>query len=286
MAATGTHGKVGIVAGGGQVPLHLARTVAESGCEPFIVMLEGNADPALARWPHVSINTAEPGRLLSGLRKAGVETVVLAGSVKGRPDIGRFRPDWTTLRVIGRVARGLAKGDDALLRLIVTLLEEQGFRVAGAHQIAADLLAPHGDIAGTLSRREHPAIAEGVRAARMLGELDAGQAVVAIGGRIVALEGVEGTDAMLARVADLRAHGRIGKGGGVLVKLKKPQQDERVDLPTIGVQTVRGAAGAGLSGIVVEGEATLLIDADAVRRAAGDAGIFVAGIDPDAWTNG
>ncbi len=288
MSLTGTHGeaalgRVAIVAGGGQVPLHLARSLKAQGQDPFVVMLAGNAEPALSSWPHVMVDTAEPGRLLRILRQAGVNTLVLVGSVKGRPDISRFRPDLVTLRIIGRLARGLAKGDDALLRMIVEVIEEYGFKVVGAHEVAPDLLAPFGPIAGTVPKSERGAIKEGVHAATILGQLDAGQAVVVVGHRAVALEGVEGTDAMLNRVADLRASGRIGRAGGVLVKLKKPQQDERVDLPTIGVATVENAAAAGLSGIIVQGEATLLVDAQAVRSAAEKAGVFIAGINPEEY---
>ena len=281
MVLTGKHGRVGIVAGGGMVPLHLARQLAAAGADPFIVMLEGDADPALASFPHVTINTAEPGRLLSAMRAANARTVVLAGSVKGRPDISRFRPDRVTLRLIGRIARGLTKGDDALLRMIVTTIEEHGFSVVGAHEVAPDLLAPFGDIVGNgIPKGEAKAVATGIAAARALGELDAGQGVVVVGHRVVALEGVEGTDAMLQRVADLRAHGRISRSGGVLVKLKKPQQDERVDLPTIGVTTVENAAHAGLSGLAVQGEATLMVDVEAMRAAAAKAGLVISGIDP------
>lgn len=278
-----TGAPLAIIAGGGQVPLHLARSLSEKGTAFVIVMLEGDADPALADYDHITVNMAELSRFKRYMLDRGVERVTLVGTVKGRPDISLFRPDWTTLRLIAQIARALGKGDDALLRAVVRMMEDGGLTVVGAHEIEPDLLAPAARLgAVAVPRGQKTAIEAGIVAANALGALDAGQAVVVLGTRVVALEGAEGTDAMLERIADLRANGRLGRRkGGVLVKLRKPGQDVRVDMPTIGPNTVAGAISAGLAGIAVHGENTLVMDRKAAIDAADAAGLFLIGLDPE-----
>ncbi|MGH6859775.1 MAG: LpxI family protein, partial [Phyllobacterium sp.] len=166
---------------------------------------------------------------------------------------------------------------DGLLRAVIATLESYGFRVLGAHEIVPDILSP---AQATLTRkkadREGIANVQAAReAATLIGSLDIGQAAIAIGRRVVALEGVEGTDAMLQRVADLRASGRIKRKGGVLVKCAKPQQEVRADLPAIGVSTVENAVLAGLSGIAVESGRTLILGYEQTISAANAAGLFI-----------
>jgi DUF1009 family protein len=181
----------------------------------------------------------------------------------------------------GVVRTLLSAGDDKVLQMVIGLLESKGRRVIGAHEIAPDLLAMTGPI-GSYSPSDDDIrdIAQAAKAADALGRLDVGQGAVSIGGRIVALEGVEGTDQMIERVAALRAEGRISnRRRGVLVKLCKPQQDVRADLPSIGVSTVLNARKAGLAGIAVEAGRALILDREAVVAAANEAGLFVCGID-------
>lgn len=279
----GSGAPIAIIAGGGQVPVHLARSMADRGLAFVVVMLKGDADPALAAYDHIAVNPVELARFKHFMLDRGVRTVTLVGSVRGRPDIGRFRPDWTTLRFIGRIVGALGRGDDALLRAVVGMMEDGGLKVVGAHELEPDLVAPAGLLGSVaVPKGQRASIDTGVAAATTLGALDAGQAVVVVGRRVVALEGAEGTDAMIERVAQLRAIGRLGrKKGGVLVKLRKPGQDIRVDMPTIGPQTVRHAAAAGLAGIAVHGENTLVMDRAATVEAADRAGLFLVGLTPD-----
>ena len=282
-AGTAASGRIGIVAGGGRVPVLLAEQLAAAGQPPFVAMIEGSADPALAKHEHMPISTAAPGKLLAGLKKAGVATVTIVGSVAGRPDLSQFRPDWTTLKLATRILSGLRSGDDALLREIVKMHEDAGIRVVGAHELVPELLATFGPIAGPAPKQgDMRAIALGVRAARALGQLDVGQACVVIGNRIVALEGAEGTDEMLRRVAKLRLDGRLSnKRGGVLVKMCKPGQEKRVDMPTIGTGTVENVHLAGLTGIAVQGESTMIVDLGSVRAQCEASKMFLIGIDGD-----
>jgi DUF1009 family protein len=173
-------------------------------------------------------------------------------------------------------------GDDAVLKMVISLIEANGVRVVGADEIAPELLATEGPIGNAAPDAEALRdIAAGSSAALALGSLDVGQGAVAVGGRVIALEGAEGTDQMLERVADLRRQGRISsRRKGVLVKLCKPNQDTRADLPSIGVDTVHRAAAAGLAGIASEAGRSLVLDRERLVQEADRAGLFVTGILP------
>jgi DUF1009 family protein len=178
------------------------------------------------------------------------------------------------------VISALARGDDGLLKVVVRGLEARGFAVVGAHQIVPNLTAEEGPLTRLApSRADWKDIEAAHQAAIAIGTLDIGQGAVAIGGRAIALEGIEGTDGLLARVKELRGHGRLaGKKGGVLVKCAKPGQELRVDLPSIGLQTVEGAHAAGLAGIAVEAGRSLVLDSAAVIAKADALGLFVVGL--------
>jgi len=271
----------GIIAGNGRIPLELAEHLSARGDPPFIFIIDGEGDSQLTRFDHCVINPAEVGKLVRTAKAEGVTHMTLVGGVRGRPAFTRFRPDSTTLRLVPRIIRALMAGDDHLLSEVVTMLEERGFMVVGVDAILTDMVADpvvmtrkHPD------RAAHTAIDIGLRATQLLGQLDAGQAGIVIGKRVVALEGVEGTDAMLQRVADMKTQGRLAaRRGGVLVKTSKPGQELRVDMPTIGVHTVRNAANAQLAGIAVEAGKTLIVDRPAVIEAANAAGLFVVGVE-------
>lgn len=283
MGAADSASRVAIIAGGGDIPLYVAETLAEQGRNPFIVAIEGEADPALYKFEHEVVYPIRPGVLMSILKRVNPTDIVMVGGVRSRPRLRKIRPDWTTIKLAARFLPKLRSGDDVLLRGVVEMIEEAGYRVRGVHELVPNLLAGRGHIAGpkpASSSRE--AIATAIEGAIALGNLDAGQGCVAIGRRIVALEGAEGTDAMLERVAQLRAEGRIpARRGGVLVKLAKPGQELRTDLPTIGAATVENAAAAGLSGICVHAGRALIADLDATCTKADELDIFLTGIDPD-----
>jgi DUF1009 family protein len=204
--------------------------------------------------------------------------LVLIGTVR-RPSLLDLRPDAEGARMFTRIGRAAFAGDDGLLAAVVKVLGEEGFRVLGAHEILNEGLAP----AGLLSRTQPDALAmtdirRGIRVARALGAVDVGQGCVVQQGMVLAVEAAEGTDAMLARCAPLARPGP----GGVLVKLVKPGQDRRTDLPTIGPNTIRSAQLAGLRGVVFEAGGTLLAEREATIAAADAAGIFLLGLEPDA----
>lgn len=266
---------VGIIAGGGGLPRRLVESCRARGRAVFVLALEGEADAeTVAGVPHAWCRIGAAARGLKLLRDSGVGELVIAGAVR-RPSLGAIRPDWRAAKFFAKVGYRLL-GDDGLLSAIAKELEIEGFRLIGAHELLDEgASVPEGQL-GRLapSADANTDIARGVEIARVIGALDIGQAVVVQQGLVLGVEAIEGTDALLRRCAGLRRDG----AGGVLVKVEKPRQERRIDRPTIGPQTVRLAAEAGLAGIAVEAGATLLLDRDEVIRAADAAGMFVIGI--------
>jgi DUF1009 family protein len=279
-APAADRGPLTVVAGGGPVPLIVADAAAGEGRSVFIVGIDGEAEAAIERYPHEYLKWGQFGRLEALLEAHGTKEVVLVGTIRVRPDLKDMKLDFGAARVITRVAALLLKGDNDLLTGLIGLFNERGFKVVGAHEVAPELVAGIGKLGAHGPRRTQRIDArKAMRAARAIGRIDAGQAAVALRGRIVALEAAEGTDAMIERVARLRESGRLRWTGrqGVLAKCAKPQQDLRVDMPTIGVETVRRVAAAGLAGIVVEAGRVMIVDRAGVIALADREGLFVIG---------
>ncbi|HYH22562.1 MAG TPA: UDP-2,3-diacylglucosamine diphosphatase LpxI [Azospirillum sp.] len=270
--------KVAILAGGGDLPARLATAVRGTGREVFIVAFDGQTDPAtVAGFPHLWSRFGAAGSIVARLKAEGVGDLVFAGPVR-RPSFSELLPDWYTTKFLAKVGTR-ALGDDGLLRSVARELEGEGFRVVGLHEILGELLTPAGPVGSrTPDEAARRDIARGVEVARGLGALDVGQGCVVQQGIVLAVEAIEGTDAMLDRCAGLRRPG----GGGVLVKVKKPQQDRRLDLPTMGTTTVEKAAAAGLAGIAVQAGGSLIVDRTAVGALADRLGLFVVGIEVSA----
>lgn len=266
--------KLGILAGGGTLPARIAAAVRGQGREVFVVAFEGHTDPASVEGlPHLWSRFGAAGSIIARLKDEGVGELVFAGPVR-RPSFTELIPDWYTTKFLAKVGTR-ALGDDGLLRSVAKQLEGEGFRVVGLHELLGDLLTPPGPVGRLVPDADAERdIARAVEVARALGALDVGQGAVVQQGIVLAVEAIEGTDAMLARCAGLARPGV----GGVLVKVKKPQQDRRLDLPTMGVTTVENAAKAGLRGIAIEAGGSLLVDRAAVAETADRLGLFVVGI--------
>ncbi|MCZ2158452.1 UDP-2,3-diacylglucosamine diphosphatase LpxI [Bartonella sp. 220] len=270
-------GRTAIIAGNGVLPISVAQALEKDGQNPFLILLRGEADDVLYRYEHCELSIVELGRLIKILKTAGICNIVLAGGVRKRPLITQLRLDWTTFLALPQLIRALRGGDDALLKAFIRLIETHGFCVLGAHEIVPDLLAPM-KFNLTLRRatqKEKKDIFLAVEAAKLLGRLDIGQAAVAINGRVVAVEGAEGTDNMLWRVCEMRERGQIPPKGGVLVKCAKPQQDHRVDLPSIGPATIINIAKSGLSGIAVEANKSLILSVKTTIEKANKYSLFI-----------
>jgi DUF1009 family protein len=270
--------RLGIIAGGGVLPARVAAAARAAGRNVFILGLEGFAEPAvLAPWPHEIQRLGAAGRILAALRENGCQDLVMIGPVR-RPSLLDLRPDAEGAKLLARVGRAAFAGDDGLLAAVMRVLTEEGFRILGAHEIMREAVAPTGLLTRTAPDAQAMAdIGRGVQVARLLGSADVGQGCVVQQGLVLAVEAIEGTDAMLARAGALRRDGI----GGVLVKLAKPGQDKRADLPTIGPDTVRNVAAAGLRGVAFEARATILAEREACLAAADAAGLFLLGLDPE-----
>lgn len=275
--------KLGIVAGGGDLPVALADHCAATGRAFFVARIEHMADPALDAHPGETHNLGAFGARMAAMKAAGVDTVVMIGQV-ARPDLRLLRLDERGQAMLPSLLAAAGKGDDALLRTIVEEHQREGFNVVGADDVMGDLLAPVGVWGKYAPSDAHKRdIAKAAEIAHALGAFDIAQGVVVCEGHVLAVEAAEGTDAMLRRCADLPAalRGTTQARRGVLVKRPKPIQERRVDLPTIGVKTIQSAAAAGLAGVAVEADGALAVRREAIIAAADAAGLFVYGFTPE-----
>lgn len=265
--------KLGIIAGGGEFP-GLAIAACRSQDRPFHVLaLSGHADPqVIGDAPVDWIRLGEAGTGFKKLHEAGVTELVMIGPVR-RPSLRELAPDFRTTKFFAKV--GLkALGDDGLLRAVAREIEEEGFRLVGIDDVLADCLAPKGLFGRHAPDDEAQAdIRRGWEVAKGLGALDVGQSVIVQQGIVLGVEAIEGTDRLIRRCAELHRDGP----GGVLVKVKKPGQDRRLDLPTIGLGTLREAVAGGLRGICVEAGGSLILDRIQLTEQADSAGLFILG---------
>ena len=272
---------IGLIAAGGVMPFAVADSLVARGLNPVLFALKGACDPVrVERFRHHWISVGQVGRAVKLFRSENCRDLVFIGTLV-RPALSEIRLDWGTVRVIGRVWAAFRGGDDHLLSGIGRILEQDGFRMVGIRDVAPDLLMPEGCI--TRAAPDHSAVADIARGRdvlRALSPFDIGQATVVIDGHVVGVEDIEGTDGLLARVARLRAEGRIRArtARGVLVKAPKSGQDLRFDLPTMGPRTVEGAAAAKLAGIAIVAGNTIVVEPQAVIGTADAAGLFVTGL--------
>lgn len=272
---------VGILAGGGDLPREIADSLVARGVKPVVVAIDGEADGSFAGMAVTRLGWGKVGRMLATFRNAGARDIVIVGKVR-RPDLKTFRPDAGFLLGLPEIVRLIAGGggDDRVLRGIIGFFERRGFRVVGIEQVAPHLVVAKGLLTAAPASAADVAdmaLASGLLAA--LAPFDIGQAAVASQGRIEAVEAVENTDAMLARVAARRrAEGRTQRAG-VLVKLTKRGQERRIDLPAIGPATMTAVAAANLVGIGVEVGGVVAVRREETIARADAAGLFIAGID-------
>ena len=276
---------LGIIAGGGDLPIAIAESAVDAGRPVFVVALRGSADEAVARFPHEWAGIGEVGKTLKLLRDHDCSEIILVGRV-ARPRFSDIKVDAKGFLLLPKVVAAARRGDDALLRVLVASFDAEGFRTVGVEQAAPGLIAQEG-VLGRVRPSNDAAddIALAVKTVRTLGALDVGQAAAVCEGLVLAVEAAEGTDAMIARVGSLpeAIRGTPDKRRGVLVKALKPQQDRKTDLPVIGVATVRNVAAAGLAGIAIEAGRSLVINRRGIVEAADAAGIFVTAFAPDAY---
>jgi DUF1009 family protein len=275
-------GPVGIISGSGSLPFAVADAAARSGRHAVLFALRGCADAErVATYPHHWIGLGQVNRFCRLAKQEGCGDLVFIGAVV-RPAVWQVRLDLGALALIPRLVRLFRGGDGHLLAGVASFFEKRGFRVVGAHEVAPQILMPQGPVGRFQpGDRDCDDIRLGLALLRAIGQFDVGQATIVAGGHVLAVEAAEGTDEMLAQVAELRRKGRIGASGGVLVKAPKPRQDRRIDLPTIGPRTIEGALRAGLVGIAAVAGDAIMSEAESVRQAADHARLFVVGVRDD-----
>lgn len=273
---------LGIIAGGGELPLAIAESARAEGRAVFVLGIEGMADRAdYSGFDQEWAGIGQLGKTLDALKKAGCDRLTFAGRVS-RPDFSALKLDLRGMGAVARVAAAALRGDDAILRTMLDIFEKEGFAVVGTAEAAPELIATAG-----VYGRHKPSdqatkdIALARQVIERLGELDIGQAAAVADGLVLAVEAAEGTDAMLKRIPELGANlrGTEKKRRGVLLKAPKPKQDRRVDLPVIGVRTVELAAEGGLAGIAVQAGAALLMRKEKIVETADRLGLFVMGFE-------
>ena len=267
--------KLGIIAGGGSAPRYLIEACRKHGRDFFVFCLEGQAETGLAEdAPHAWLSLGAGTKLKTLVNDQQIKELVMIGRVR-RPSLLELKPDWLALKVVTKIGISMV-GDNTLLSGIGKAMEEEtGVRVIGAHEVFADLLTPEGQLGRIAPDDEaQKDTLRGIEVAKALGHLDVGQSVIVQQGIVLGVEAIEGTDALIARSAQLRREGP----GGILIKIAKPQQDNRYDLPTVGPDTIASMTKAGLRGVVLEAGRSLLIEREKTVAMADTAGIFVIGV--------
>lgn len=274
---------LGLIAGGGELPRAVAEAARAAGRGVFVVPLLGNVTGEwIEDFPHEFLSPGEPGRIIKALKGAGAGDVLFAGRVD-RPKFSDLKLDAKGMLLLPKAIAAAKMGDDALLRFIVGICEDEGLRAVSVADAAPALVAGEGPLGAVKPTGEHKAdIEQAFKIVHALGALDVGQAAVVCEGLALAVEAAEGTDAMLVRIGTLREslRGTEGKNRGVLVKALKPTQDAKTDMPVVGVQTVKNAAAAHLAGVALEAGAALIVDKQAVAAEADRLGLFVLGVKP------
>lgn len=268
--------KIGLIAGNGKLPDEIIKSCLANGRPIFVIYLQGSSpEPeALKDLPHIKLSIGSVGKAISLLRHEGVKYLVMAGGLK-RPKLMGLKPDAGGLKLLAKISTAKFSGDNSLLVTVIKFFEASGFIILGAHEILGRVVVTEG-VMGKCEPNKSALqdVNLGVEIAKTIGNLDIGQGVVVQSGVVLGVEAIEGTDALLERCASLKLDG----AGGVLVKMKKPMQDSRIDLPTIGVDTIVNAHKAGLRGIAVEAGSALILEKEKVVETADMLGLFVLGV--------
>ena len=273
---------VGLIAGGGVLPFALADSLLAHGRTPVLIGLKGFCDAErIANYRHHWFSVGQFGSIMKALRKEGCTDITFIGNLV-RPALRELRFDWSVIRLLPRILKGLRGGDNHILLATARVFEDGGFRVLGVRDLAPDLLMPSGCI--THAKPDAASLrdaAKGREMLRAISPFDVGQAAVVIDGHVVSIEDIAGTDALLSRIQELRASGRLRTkpGRGVLVKAPKQGQDLRLDLPALGPQTIRGIVEAGLAGLAVTAGHSVVAEPQAMIEVADKTGIFIVGLE-------
>ena len=270
---------IAIIAGNGRLPVEIATILQGRGQEVFVFTIQGEANEDFGLFPNAELSWWQLGKFLKQLRAKNITKLILAGGIVNRPELSLQKVDLESARTLTSLLGARLSGDNTLLDGVVAIFEKRGFEVCSIAEYIPELVVSAGpNTAKKPKAADLDRIKQGAALTRALGGFDVGQACVLIGRRAVAVEGAEGTDVMLERVATMREIGRLSKRkGGVLVKAMKPGQNERADLPSIGPATIEAVYRAGLSGIGAQAGKTLIIEKEKTLKRARELGLYVFG---------
>jgi len=269
---------LGIIAGSGNLPRQLINRVLKTGRSVFVVAIEGDTESAtIENVPHIWINLGAIGTAIEALQQAGSRELVLVGKIN-RPALKSLKPDMMGAKLLAKLGMSLFGGDASIFKSIVAFLEEYGFTIIGSDEIMQDMVTPEGPLGQNIPDKQAIRDIElGVKVLRAIGDFDIGQGVIVQNGLVLGIEAAEGTDALILRCASLKSESK----GGVLVKARKPIQENRVDLPTIGDTTITLMHEAGFAGIALEAKHSLIVGRREVVRMADTLGLFLIGFSLD-----
>lgn len=265
--------KLGLIAGNGFLPKKIIEHCLHNDRQIIVVSIDPEPDDIISKIPNIQLNISSVGKAIKFFNSHDVQEIVFAGGLI-RPKLSELRPDASGIKLLSRITKAKFNGDNKLLSTILDFFEEEGFSIIGAHEIVTDLLAPKGVIGKMKpTKGQLSDIEVGVKIAKSIGELDIGQAVIVQDKTIIGVEAIEGTDNLIKRCKELQ----FKKQGAILVKTKKPNQDQRIDLPTVGVKTVLNAHQNNLSAIAIEAGQSLIIDKEQVIKTANKHNILLIG---------
>lgn len=267
--------KIALLAGGGALPEMVASSCRHQGRDIVVVGFDGFTDPQLLEtYPSKKVRLGQVGKVLGFLKQHKIEQIVFAGNLK-RPSWAQIRPDFQGFKLLW-ILRKKKLGDDALLRELSGFFERHGIQLIGADSLVPDSIMPKGVLTEAQpSEDELSDIRYGQELLKTWGDLDQGQAIVIQQGLVLGVEAIEGTDELIKRCGAYKRPGR----GPILIKTKKPKQDRRLDLPTIGIDTVNNAIQAGFAGIAVQAEDALFLQPSISVAKANEADLFLYGVD-------
>jgi UDP-2,3-diacylglucosamine hydrolase len=268
--------KIGVIAGKGSLPRQLISSLNQKNIKPYLIALNNitdkETDHATASTCWARIGSA--GKIIAFFKDNGIKQIIMAGGMK-RPSFTSLIPDATGLKLINKIRKLNQAGDNSMFDVIISFLEENGFEIIGVDEATTELVAGSGILGRVEPHRKFlKDIEYGKHIALEIGKLDIGQAVVVQNHLTLGVEGIDGTDALIKRCASLQYDGK----GAVLVKMKKPKQDRRIDLPSIGIKTIELLYESGMKGVAVEAGNSLILDKEETIKRANELGVFIYGV--------
>jgi hypothetical protein len=265
--------KLGLIAGNGSLPDRIIESCLAKNQPIFVISITDEQPKLINKTLNIKLNIASVGKAIKFLKNNDVKDIIFAGGLS-RPKLKELRPDATGIRLLSKITKAKFNGDNQLLSTIVNFFEGEGFNALGADEVLQDLVTPQG-ILGTVkpSKAQMCDVEMGIKIAQSIGNLDIGQSIIVQDNTVIGVEAIEGTDNLMIRCKNLQFNNK----GGILVKVKKPNQDRRIDLPTIGINTIITAFDNNLSGIVIESGNSIILDKQTLVETANDNNIFIFG---------